>query len=223
MSSPETRIQFGGQQLVLDAEGVLYWPAEKTLIASDLHFEKATFLAQHGALVPPYDTQDTLARLEKLVAHYRPARLILLGDSFHDRNAWARLDATLRTSIASLVESVGECIWIEGNHDVALAAHPLGALTGHVHLSGIHFAHDDSAASRPLIIGHYHPKAHISLGARTASGKCFIHSETLLIMPSFGSYTGGLNVRHTAIRSLFAEQEPQVHLLYRSTVYRVPN
>jgi DNA ligase-associated metallophosphoesterase len=222
MSSPEARIRFGGHPLVLHAHGVIYWPAEKTLIASDLHFEKSTFLAHHGSIVPPYDTQDTLERLERLIAHYQPKRLILLGDSFHDKQAWARLDGPLRARIHTLVASVAECIWIEGNHDVALETHPLGALTAGITIAGLHFAHDDSAEHRPVIIGHYHPKAHVPLGARSASGKCFIHSETLLIMPSFGSYTGGLNIRHAAIQDLFAGQTARIHLLYRERVYCVP-
>ena len=222
MSLPEARIIFGRQELVLHAQGVLYWPAQKTLIASDLHFEKSTFLARHGSFVPPYDTLDTLERLEALIGQYQPERLILLGDSFHDRDAWTRLDAALRVRILALAAQVKECIWIEGNHDVALGNHPLGALTATLHLEGIHFAHDDALPHRPVIIGHYHPKARVGLGTRSVSGKCFIHSQTLLVMPSFGSYTGGLNVRHAVMRNLFAEQVTKVHLLYRDCVYHVP-
>ena len=222
MKSPEARILFGGQQLVLHADGVIWWPTQKTLVASDLHFEKSTFLARHGAFIPPYDTQDTLERLERLVAQYQPQRFILLGDSFHDRHAWNRLDASLQQRIMALASAVQECVWIEGNHDITLQAHPLGALTATTHINGLHFAHDDSHTMRPLIIGHYHPKARVALGGRGASGKCFIHSETLMIMPSFGSYTGGLDITHEVVQNLFPTHEPKVHLLYRGNVYRVP-
>lgn len=221
MSSPEAYIQFGGHGLVLHAQGVIYWPAQKTLVASDLHFEKSTFLAQHGSFIPPYDTQDTLERLEQLIAHYQPARLVFLGDSFHDRHAWERLDELLRMRILQLAARVRECIWIEGNHDIALNAHPLGALTSALHLDGIHFAHDDSKEFRPTIIGHYHPKAHIMLGGRSVSGKCFIHSQALLVMPSFGSYTGGLSIQHEVMRGLFRDQPAKVHLLYRDCIYYI--
>ena len=221
MSSPEVRIRFGGHEMMLHAQGVLYWPAQKTLIASDLHFEKSTFLARHGSFVPPYDTLDTLERLEALIAYYQPARVILLGDSFHDRHAWERLDSDLRARMLALASRARECVWLEGNHDVALNAHPLGALTATVHIDGIHFAHDDALPQRPLIIGHFHPKAHVALGTRSASGKCFIHSETLLVMPSFGSYTGGLNVQHEVMRAVFRDQVTKVHLLYRGQIYQV--
>jgi len=219
MKSPERTIRFGGHALVLHSHGVLFWPAQRTLVASDLHFEKSTFLAGQGAFVPPYDTLDTLERLERLINHYQPARLILLGDSFHDRHAWDRLDAPLRARILGLAGRVHECTWIEGNHDIALQSHPLGELTAATSIDGLHFAHDDSETTRPLIIGHYHPKAHVHLGQRSASGKCFIHSETLLIMPSFGSYTGGLNIAYEAVQALFTGQTTQVHLLYGGGIY----
>lgn len=221
MPSAELHIRFAGQELILNAEGVLYWPQERTLIASDLHFEKATFLARHGAMLPPYDTLDTLLRLEKLIERYAPQRLILLGDSFHDRDAWERIDAPLRARILALSTRVDECIWIEGNHDSGLHSHTLGTLTGGMELGGIHLRHEASVAHRPSIIGHYHPKAHIFLGKRSARGKCFIHCESLMVMPSFGSYTGGLDIRHEAIRTLFTSA-PQAYLLYGTNIYRVP-
>jgi len=222
MRSPEATIYFGGHTLVLHAQGVLYWPNQRTLIASDLHFEKSTFLARHGSFIPPYDTLDTLERLEQLVAHYQPERLILLGDSFHDAQAWQRLDEMLRTRIMALTELVRECIWIEGNHDSELNAHPLGDLRNSVHIDGMHFAHDATHAARPVIIGHYHPKARVQVGKHNVSGKCFIHSEAILVMPSFGSYTGGLTITHKAIENLFAGQKIHTHLIYRNMIYPQP-
>ena len=222
MRSPEAHIYFGGHSLILHAQGVLYWPNQRTLIASDLHFEKSTFLARHGSFIPPYDTLDTLERLEQLVAHYQPERLILLGDSFHDGQAWQRLDEMLRARIMTLTVLVRECIWIEGNHDGELNAHPLGVLRSSVYIDGIHFAHDDTHAARPVIIGHFHPKARVQVGKHNVSGKCFIHCETMLVMPSFGSYTGGLNITHKAIQNLFVGQKTHTHFLYRDMIYPQP-
>ena len=42
--------------------GALYWPAEKALIVSDLHFEKGSHFAARGQMLPPYDTRETLAQ-----------------------------------------------------------------------------------------------------------------------------------------------------------------
>jgi len=63
MSSAEHRITFAGHSMVLNGHGVLYWPDQGLLVASDLHLEKGTFFAQRGSALPPYDTLDTLERL----------------------------------------------------------------------------------------------------------------------------------------------------------------
>ena len=60
MKSRELEILFGGQRLTLDPSGAIWWRDAQTLIVSDLHLEKSTFLAHHGSLIAPYDTQDTL-------------------------------------------------------------------------------------------------------------------------------------------------------------------
>ncbi len=56
-------VELAGAELVVDPAGVLWWPAERLLAVADLHFEKASSFARFGALLPPYDTAATLARL----------------------------------------------------------------------------------------------------------------------------------------------------------------
>ena len=57
----------------------------------DLHLEKGSGFAAKGALLPPYDTAATLARLSGAIDRLDPHRVICLGDSFHDGGAAARL------------------------------------------------------------------------------------------------------------------------------------
>lgn len=213
-------IMFGGQELVLDASGALYWPQERMLVVSDLHLEKASFLARHGSLVAPYDTQDTLERLQNTIARYQPRELLLLGDSFHDREAWKRLDSTLLAMLERVIGSVEECRWIEGNHDVALMAHALRFEEAHLR-HGLHFRHEYAACEQPQIIGHYHPKTSVSLHGQWLRGPCFVQAETLLIMPAFGSYTGGLNLQDAAFASLFSAPV-RPYLMHRQSLYKLP-
>lgn len=216
----EQRIVFAGHAMQLHASGVLYWPAQQLLIASDLHLEKATFLAQHGSALPPYDTLDTLERLEQAIAHYRPARLALLGDSFHDAFAWQRLDAALRARIEALAHQVPQLHWIEGNHDIGLRGnhHFEPAL----HIEGVVLTHDFDPDAPYQIIGHYHPKTTLKIANRTIHGRCFATTPHLLMMPAFGSFTGGLSITDPAIRRLAGEQEMASYLLYQQGIYRMP-
>lgn len=218
MNSPRCEIIFGGERLILDAAGVLYWPRMEVLVASDLHFEKSTYLAQHGAFVAPYDTLDTLERLEATLAHYKPRRLLLLGDSFHDSGAWARLDDPLRARVHALCTQVGQCHWIEGNHDRSMAAQGFG-FEATLTLDGMLFSHEKEPTSLPQVIGHFHPKTGVTLGKRTARGPCFVVTERLLVMPAFGSYTGGLDIRHPAFIEAVDGAKMKPYLLYGGQIY----
>src|SRR3954469_4675849 len=114
--SDELHIKLNGEELHLHTSGALWWAAERTLVFADLHFEKGSSFARGGQLLPPYDSRSTLARISALARHYKPARIIALGDSFHDRDAANRLDENERAVLRELGDAA-EWIWIEGNHD----------------------------------------------------------------------------------------------------------
>ncbi len=110
------KIVLGGVELVPDLSGALYVPYYETLIISDLHLEQGSSLARRGIHMPPFDTAVTLALLETVVAAANPKRLIFLGDSFHDVQGEARLEASYINVLRRLTSS-HETIWICGNHD----------------------------------------------------------------------------------------------------------
>ena len=58
----------------------------------------------------------------------------------------------------------------------------------------------------PEISGHFHPKLRLHLKGRQVSRRCFVNSATKIIMPAFGSLTGGLDAHHPEImRSVGAD------------------
>src|SRR5262245_40394163 len=83
--------EVAGEQLVLHACGGMWWEAGSVLVFSDLHLEKASFYAERGQMLPPYDTSATLRRIESLIDTLRPTTVVALGDSFHDRRAATRM------------------------------------------------------------------------------------------------------------------------------------
>ena len=52
---------------------------------------------------------------------------------------------------------------------------------------------------RPEISGHFHPKLRVNLKGRHVSRRCFVVSPNKMILPAFGSLTGGLDARHPQI------------------------
>ena len=87
---PQTTIRLNGADLEPDLSGALFWRARNTLIVADLHFEKGSALASRGQLLPPYDTRSTLKKLTAVLRRTAAARVISLGDSFHDIHAFER-------------------------------------------------------------------------------------------------------------------------------------
>jgi len=208
-------VTFAGHDMVLDADLGLWWPEQDVLVVSDLHLEKSTFLAQHGSAIAPYDTQDTLERLDRLVARYRPKRLVLLGDSFHDRLAWRRLEPAARDGLLRICGSVEACHLVEGNHDTGLAELDF---VDDVALDGVVFRHEPEPSDLPQVIGHFHPKVTTSLRGHRFSGKCFAINSRLLIMPAFGSFTGGLDVGHEAFTAIAGDEPLRPYIAYKKTV-----
>jgi hypothetical protein len=198
-------VEVNDETLLLDPAGALWWPAERTLVFADLHFEKGSAYARSGQMLPPYDTRTTLMRMEALILRHAPARVIALGDSFHDGDAANRLDALERETLMRLGRAA-QWIWIAGNHDPAPPSWLDGNIAEEIAIGGLVFRHEPSAAHAPgEIAGHLHPCKSITRRGRSLRRRCFVSDATRLLMPAFGAYTGGLDVHDRAVRTLFGE------------------
>ena len=190
---------FAGQTFVPLPSGALFWQAERTLLVADLHLEKASWFARLGQFLPPYDSHATLTELAKEVGRTGATRIFCLGDSFHDDFGCDRLPANARSLLTGLMEKVA-WIWIVGNHDARFVDHCGGIIEPAVEMSGIILRHEAIPEdSRPEISGHFHPKLRVNLKGRSVSRRCFVVSATKIIMPAFGSLTGGLDAHHPEI------------------------
>ncbi|MFT4150118.1 MAG: ligase-associated DNA damage response endonuclease PdeM [Paracoccaceae bacterium] len=173
-------------RLVALPSGALFWPDERLLCVSDLHLGKSERLARRGgALLPPYEVPETLARLDADLERTGPSRVVCLGDSFDDLAAAGHLEEADRLWLLRLMAG-RDWLWIEGNHD----AGPVDLGGSHrveLVVQGLAFRHIATPA-RPEISGHYHPKARIAGLARP----CFLIDGGRVILPAYGAYTGGL-------------------------------
>ncbi|NQW10273.1 MAG: ligase-associated DNA damage response endonuclease PdeM [Alphaproteobacteria bacterium] len=210
-----------GARLCADPSGVLLWPEHRTLIVADLHLEKGSGFARRGVMLPPYDTGATLTRLASAIDTHRPARVICLGDSFHDPAAASRVAAKDGEKIRALTART-DWLWIAGNHDPAPPADWGGAVTDTLVDGPLTFRHAAVADTAPgEVSGHYHPKARVRARGKSVSGRCFVTDGRRLILPAFGAYTGGLDVGHPELRRLLARRF-EVFLLAAGRVWRVP-
>jgi DNA ligase-associated metallophosphoesterase len=216
ISSAEA-VRIAGTELLADASGALYWAEHRLLAIADLHLEKGSSFAERGSLVPPYDTEQTLSLLAAVIERYAPARVVALGDSFHDRRGGARLTAAHRAQLLELQQG-REWIWITGNHDPDPIQDIGGTFAASLTMGPLVFRHISTPdGCDGEIAGHLHPVARIGPARR----RCFISNEARLIMPAFGAYAGGLNVRHRAFAELFGIKEFTVHVIGRTRVYAI--
>jgi len=193
-----------GAAFVADPSGALVWPDHRVVVVADLHLEKGSALARRGTLLPPYDTRTTLARLEAVLARWTPRQVISLGDGFHDDRASARLCAEDRARLQRLV-AAQDWLWLAGNHDPAPPQGLGGRVAAEVLIAGITFRHRPAALpGGGEVAGHLHPSASLTARGRRLSRRCFVADERRLLLPAFGSYTGGLDVLDPTIATLFA-------------------
>jgi DNA ligase-associated metallophosphoesterase len=196
------QLSFRGQALALDPAGALYWPARELLVVADLHLEKGSAFARRGALLPPYDTHATLARLEALVRRWRPAILVSLGDGFHDRRGPRELSPDLFDRLGALTRAL-RWVWVTGNHDRVLPGTIGGEIVAELPLGPLTLRHEPERRAEAEIAGHLHPVGKVVMRGRGVRRRCFLADGSRCVMPAFGAYAGGLNACDAAFRPLF--------------------
>ncbi len=209
---------FCGSTLTARASGALWWAEARVLVVSDLHLGKSDRIARRtGAMLPPYETRETLDALASEVESLNPATVICLGDSFDDL---AAVDALTDSDVMLItrLQSGRRWVWIEGNHDPGpvefggdhLAELSIGPLTFR------HIATGEVAE----ISGHYHPKVRLSVRGRIISRAAFLVDDTKLLVPAFGTYTGGLCTTDPALSGLMGRGAQAI--LTGKTVTQLP-
>ncbi|WP_442958012.1 ligase-associated DNA damage response endonuclease PdeM [Phenylobacterium sp.] len=198
------RTQVRGTAVMLRPSGALWLEAERTLVVADLHLEKGSSYAARGQMLPPYDTRETLGRLEAEVSALSPMAVILLGDTFHDRRSEDRLAGDDAQRLRAL--AVGRrLIWVIGNHDADGPRALPGETADELDLAGLTFRHEPQGGVQPgEVAGHLHPAARVRASRGAVRRRCFVTDAERAILPAFGAYAGGLNVRDPAFAGLFA-------------------
>ncbi len=208
-----------------DPAGALWIEAERMLVVADLHLEKGSAYAERRVMLPPYDTAATLARLAAVVGRYRPRVVVALGDSFHDIRAGDRMGNDDRAGLRAMTAG-REWVWIAGNHDpappeglggIALNELPIGAAVLRHEPGGAL----DGRMARGEIAGHLHPVARVWSDSGSTRRRCFVSDGARCVLPAFGAYAGGLNIRDVAFGALFSSA-PRAYALGRDRVFCVP-
>jgi len=214
------RLTIAGAKALCRPAGSLWLEGVSALIVADLHLEKGSAYAARGQMLPPFDTRETLSRLEAEVAATAPRVLILLGDSFHDRGARGRLGAEEAARIGVLARG-RTLIWVTGNHDAEGPEGLPGEVVKSLTLAGLSLVHEPRPGpARGEVAGHLHPCARVRGGGGAVRRRCFVSDGERLVLPAFGALAGGLNVRDAAFAPLFP-RHPLAGVLGRAKVHAI--
>ena len=211
---------FANQNFSIFPNGELYWQNKKTLIISDLHFEKGSFFSETRQFIPPFDTIETLKQLSKFIDDHPVEMIIFLGDLVHDKFAFQRMALEAKELFFEILKNIN-CTLTVGNHDDTSFLKDIGLnLTENILIDDICFSHHPTIDKKFSVFGHYHPKVRLKINSRGIWTSCFIANKEKLLMPSYGYFTGGLSIKSLEIQKLF-EPEYEIYPLTKEKVYKL--
>lgn len=193
----EHTVEFAGQQLLLTNLSALYMPEMKALVLADIHIGKSTHFQKHGIAIPNTIFKNDLKKLETLISHFNPQKIIVVGDMFHAENN----SEIQQFKDWKLQFSAIQFILIKGNHDRYYRGIykdlEVEIIPYELTLDGITFIHDLAhfKTAGCTVSGHLHPGIYLKAKARQRIKlPCFAIGEQHLILPAFSEFTG-LNTR----------------------------
>lgn len=185
--------------------------SKSALVVADTHFGKSATFRACGLPVPEGGTAEDLRRLDAILAKYGPDCLVVAGDFLHSERGRS---SAIESLLVSWLDRVPvEVIVTTGNHDwrAGKLQHSRLQYTNDWPCGVLEVAHEPfdwrtKGKSKPAcnlevgesdrgllrICGHLHPVARLSLGGRSSlRSKVFYWDGFNLVLPAFGSFTGG--------------------------------
>jgi hypothetical protein len=220
-----------GETLPIDADIVLlpgraaFLPKTSTVVCSDIHLGKAATFRHAGMPIPEGSAQQDLKRLSQIIQFCKAQRLVITGDLFHARSGCT---AQVLDEFRSFCEQVRishdtQVTLVVGNHDQSLGKrfrpYEIGIERCEQEIIEPPFRfvhnqpldHDDRAThlqtTHFTIAGHIHPKITVSGSGRDRlTCRCFVTTGTTLLLPAFGSFTGGYTIRPSNLTRIWLAQ-----------------
>lgn len=203
------RIKAAGQELELLPERAVWWAERHTLIFSDVHLGKAQSYRFEGIAIPSESGLTDLDTIASLIERWRPKEILILGDFIHHRQSWT---PKFHEDLGIFLAQNRNIEWklILGNHERGSRENfedlPVELVAGDVLQAPFRFAHGHEVQTSNdfTVSGHVHPIVVLKEGPLTMRCPCFVLSPSRLLLPSFGVWTGGVEVSKLKDQRIFA-------------------
>jgi uncharacterized protein len=199
---------------------------EDYLIISDLHLGYEQSLNSEGFMIPKFQFQKILDRLEQtmelLSSNSSPAsKIVINGDLKHEFGKISRQEWNEVNRLLEFLEGhFEEIILIKGNHDnftpyIAkdrdITVKESFSIGKYMILHGHKIPENlEDLKEETLIIGHEHPCIGLRSGERVEKIKCFLkghfQNKNLIVMPSFNFVSEGSDILHEQLLSPFLKR-----------------
>ncbi|MEQ8473142.1 MAG: ligase-associated DNA damage response endonuclease PdeM [Marinoscillum sp.] len=210
LKGTEYEFDFREQHLVLSAEKALFWKEENALIITDLHLGKAGHFRKNGIPIPRQIHIADLQRVNSLIDHYQPGKIIFLGDLFHSDGNEEWLDFVTWSNYHHSIEQ----ILVEGNHDILdkrAYSQTRMEIVPEYTVGPFGFTHETTKHKAYNISGHVHPCVRFrGLAHQGVRVPCFYFGADFALLPAFGEFTGSHPLRPTKNDLVFGIAEGQV-------------
>ncbi len=189
----EISIDLKGNQLVLSALKLIYWPSEQSILCSDTHFGKSGHFRKNGLPVPTNIGLHDFALLSQAIEKYPTKKLVIIGDMFHSKaNAELALFTHWRKQHSEL-----NIVLIKGNHDILPRAFyksmGIQLIEKSLLIQNLLLCHEPPAepCHYYAICGHVHPAFKIKTkGRQHLTFPCFALENDYAILPAFSQFSG---------------------------------
>ena len=189
-------VVFAENKLQLLPQKAVWWEAESTLLMSDVHLGKGETFRRQGLAIPTGSSADDLASITALIERWHPARVAILGDLVHGVPGEQLVDTFRRWRDR---HRAIEMILVAGNHDQHMHSIPeawslaVCELDTCANLTLAHAPSDDESGFE--IVGHIHPAIRMRAGRNDSlRAPAFWLQPRRLVLPAFGSFTGGYTI-----------------------------
>lgn len=198
------------QTFVLHHTGACYWKEQDVVLLADVHLGKSAHFRKHGMAIPATADDREYDKLSEVIAQFNPSRLWFLGDLFHSYlNAeWHFFEQWVRYQDI-------EIALVMGNHDIISRDkfEKLGIKTYDSLDMGSFFLthHPQEVANRFNIAGHIHPSVKLQgAGRQKMKLSCFFCTDTGMILPAFGDFTGTYSLQPKKGNRVFVIADDEV-------------
>ena len=199
----------------------LYLKKKDILILADTHIGYEEALNKQGVLIPRFQFNEIIQRLEGIIGTKKFKKIIINGDIKHEFGTISEQEwrHTLRL-LDFLKKHCDEIVLIKGNHDKILG--PIAKkrnvkVKDHEIIGDILVMHGDKLDDKlikkvkKIIIGHEHPAVSLRDGPRIEKFKCFLKGKfkrkVLIVQPSFNLVTEGTDIITEKLLSPFLQKD----------------